>query len=53
MRPARGASPPDALLLEPPGFMMLNYGRSTPIVIVLAHVIYGAIIEAFVAWPSG
>ena len=31
-------------LLEPPGFLMLNYGRSTPIVTVLAHVAYGAIV---------
>lgn len=29
-------------LLEPPGFMLLNYGRNTPVVTVLAHVLYGA-----------
>jgi hypothetical protein len=34
----------DAPLLEPPGFMLLNYGRATPAVTVLAHVAYGAII---------
>jgi len=28
-------------LLEPPGFMMLNYGRSTPVVSLFAHVVYG------------
>ncbi|HZP56241.1 MAG TPA: hypothetical protein VFC53_01645 [Dehalococcoidia bacterium] len=33
--------------LEPPGFMALNYGRRTPIVTVLAHVLYGAIIGYF------
>lgn len=36
-------------LLEPPGFMMLNYGVATPVVAVVAHVAYGAIIGAFVA----
>jgi hypothetical protein len=38
-----------APLLEPPGFMLLNYGRSTPVLTVLAHMAYGAIIGAFVA----
>ncbi len=37
-----------APLLEPPGFLMLNYGRSTPIVTLLAHLAYGAIIGGFV-----
>ncbi len=36
-------------LLEPPGFMLLNYGRATPIVTILAHIVYGAIVGAFVA----
>jgi hypothetical protein len=31
-------------LIEPPGFMMLNYGRSTVLVSLLAHIVYGAII---------
>ncbi len=35
-------------LLEPPGFLMLNYGRSTPVVTLLAHIAYGAIIGGFV-----
>lgn len=38
-----------APLLEAPGFMLLNYGRSTPIVTVLAHVAYGALVGAFVS----
>jgi hypothetical protein len=38
-----------APLLEPPGFMLLNYGRTTPIVTILAHLAYGAIVGAFVA----
>jgi hypothetical protein len=36
-------------LLEPPGFLMLNYGRSTPAVTVVVHVIYGAIVGGFVS----
>jgi uncharacterized oligopeptide transporter (OPT) family protein len=35
------------MLLEPPGLMALNYGRKTPILTVLAHVVYGAILGAF------
>jgi hypothetical protein len=42
---AAGASP----LLEPPGFLMLNYGRSTPLVTVIVHVLYGAIVGGFIA----
>jgi len=33
--------------LEPPGFLALNYGRSTPAVTLTAHVIYGAILGHF------
>jgi hypothetical protein len=33
--------------LEPPGFMMLNYGRSTPLVSLTAHIVYGAIVGWF------
>ena len=33
--------------LQPPGFMALNYGRRTPIVAILAHLLYGAIIGQF------
>lgn len=33
--------------LEPPGFLALNYGFSTPVSVVLAHVVYGAILGAF------
>ncbi len=37
----------EAPLLEPPGFMLLNYGPATPLVTVVAHVLYGAIVGAF------
>ena len=33
--------------LEPPGFLALNYGRGTPIVTLVAHVAYGAILGGF------
>jgi hypothetical protein len=36
-------------LLEPPGFMLRNYGRQTPLVAALAHVAYGMIVGAFVS----
>lgn len=39
----------EAPLLEPPGFMLLNYGLATPMVTIVAHLAYGAIIGAFVA----
>ena len=41
-----GSSP----FVEPPGFMMLNYGRRTPIVSTIAHVAYGAIVGGFTSW---
>jgi hypothetical protein len=31
-------------LIEPPGFLMLNYGRSTFVVTLIAHLAYGAIV---------
>lgn len=33
--------------IEPPGFLMLNYGRHTPLVSLAAHVAYGSIIGGF------
>ena len=45
---AAGSSP----LLEPPGFLLLNYGRQTPVVTVVAHIVYGAIVGGFVAWSG-
>jgi hypothetical protein len=36
-------------LLESPGFLMLNYGRSTPVVTIVVHVVYGAIVGGFVS----
>jgi hypothetical protein len=42
---ATDASP----LLEAPGFLMLNYGRETPLVTIGVHAIYGAIVGGFVS----
>lgn len=39
-------------LLEPPGFMLLNYGRSAPVVTLAAHVVYGSIVGGFVELGS-
>jgi hypothetical protein len=36
-------------LLEPPGFMLWNYGRHTALVTVIAHVAYGALVGGFAA----
>lgn len=33
--------------LEPPGFFALHYGRETPISVIVAHVIYGAVLGGF------
>lgn len=37
-------------LLEAPGFMMLNYGRATPVVNLVAHAVYGSIVGGFVSF---
>jgi hypothetical protein len=36
-------------LLEPPGFLLLNYGASTPAVTVAVHLVYGGIVGGFTA----
>jgi hypothetical protein len=45
---AAGSAP----LLEPPGFLLLNYGRQTPLATVIAHIAYGAIVGGFVSLAS-
>lgn len=42
----------DAPLLEPPGFMLVNYGRRTPLATVVSHIVYGAIVGGFAAWAG-
>lgn len=36
-------------LLESPGFMLFNYGRSTVLVTLVLHLVYGAIVGGFAA----
>ena len=31
-------------LIEPPGFLMLNYGRNTFLIALAAHVAFGAVV---------
>jgi uncharacterized membrane protein YagU involved in acid resistance len=33
--------------LEPPGFLALNYGGPTPLVVLVAHVVFGIILGSF------
>jgi hypothetical protein len=40
---AAGSAP----LIEPPGFLLINYGRQTPIATIVSHVAYGAIVGGF------
>ena len=42
----------DSPLLEPPGFLMLNYGRATPVVTLTGHAAYGTIVGGFVSLAS-
>ena len=37
----------DAPLLEPAGFMLINYGRQTPLATIVSHIVYGAIVGGF------
>jgi len=34
-------------MLEPPGFLALHYGRSTPVAVILSHALFGAILGMF------
>jgi hypothetical protein len=38
----------ETTLIEPPGFLMLNYGRSTFLVSLVAHIAYGIIVAIIV-----
>ena len=41
------AGPEPTRELEPPGFLAINYGRGTPSITLLAHIVYGAILGTF------
>ncbi len=36
-------------LLEPPGFLLTNYGRHTAVVTLVLHVVYGTLVGWFAA----
>jgi hypothetical protein len=42
----------DSPLLEPPGFMLLNYGTGTVVLTTVLHLAYGAIVGGFAAGLS-
>jgi hypothetical protein len=39
-------------LLEPPGFLMLNYGPQTLLTTIVAHLAYGALVGGFTQLPG-
>ena len=39
--------PDSTPMLQPPGFLGLNYGIQTPLGTILGHVVYGAIVASF------
>ena len=39
-------------LLEPPGFMLINYARQTPLATIVSHIAYGAIVGGLVGLSS-
>ena len=39
--------PTSTRMLEPPGFMGLNYGITTPLAVFITHAIFGAVLGAF------
>jgi hypothetical protein len=52
VHPRMGSSWSDAdetPILEPPGFMLVNYGRQTALVTFVLHLAYGAIVGGFAA----
>lgn len=41
------AGPESTAVLEPPGLFAINYGAATPLVALVAHVAYGAVLGLF------
>jgi hypothetical protein len=47
-RMASDRTGPDSVaVLEPPGWLALNYGAATPVVAIVAHAVYGAVLGLF------
>ena len=42
---SRGPEP--TRLLEPPGYLATNYGRFTPVVLIISHALFGIILGSF------
>jgi len=49
---AEDQGPDPTPMLQPPGFLALNYGVQTPVLTIAAHVLYGTILAAFASLPS-
>ena len=47
------AGPEPTRALEPPGFLALNYGRWTPTITVVSHLIYGVVLGHFYRLSGG
>lgn len=51
---AREEEAPDRTpVLEPPGFLGLNYGLRTPLFVLFAHLLYGVVLGSFYQVPAG
>jgi hypothetical protein len=48
----RSTAAPSVALLEPPGFLMLNYGAQTPLVALAAHIVYGTLVGGLISLAS-
>ncbi len=52
-RMAREEEAPDrSPLLEPPGFLGLNYGARTPVFVLVAHLLFGAVLGGLYELPG-
>jgi hypothetical protein len=45
-----GAGPTGVRRLEPPGFLGLHYGFQTPLSVLLAHAVFGAVLGVVASW---
>lgn len=45
LNPLQGPTPTKQL--QPPGFFAINYGRATPVVTQIAHIVYGGMLGFF------
>ena len=49
---SRSTAADAAPLLEPPGFLLVNYGLATPVISLLGHMVYGALVGGFTSLAS-